>query len=220
MEVASLVTGAVGLAGLVRVAVDVLNCVETYKNITADSRLLTTRFDINKAIFRDWAKRVGIVSGHALSDAQHHPLLSDADVSAVVHRTLLCIGDIFSETAASRNSIDMLLLELDRDVPPLPSGEHKPPSSMTKLRGVDAQQNTKKQHSALNLSARKAKLAWTWGGKSRFTAQVESFEALLGRLRTLVPPIQSDDQEKHLDGKSICSPRSPARAEKSHSLFI
>jgi hypothetical protein len=212
MEAASLAIGAVSVAGLVRVGVDVLNSVESYKNVAADSRLLRTRFDINKAIFREWAKGVGIISCHALSEAQHHPLLDDADISSVVHRTLLCIRDIFGETEASRNNIDMLLLKLDCDVPPLPSAEHKPSSSLTKLCGVDKQQNPKKKHSAFNLSTRKAKLAWSWGGKNRFTVQVEAFEALLKRLRTLVPPNRSEDLEKHLDGKMICPFRASPQA--------
>jgi hypothetical protein len=188
MEIAGLVTGVVDPAGLVIVGVNALKCIEMYKSVATNSRLLTTRFNINKAIFCKWAKRVGIVSGHAHSEEQHYPLLADADISNVVNCTLVYIGNIFIKTAGSRNSIDILLLELNCDVPPLPRAEHKPSllssSSlmMTKLRGEDAQQNPKKPHSAMNMSAHKAKLVWTWGGKNCFTAQVETFKALLGQL--------------------------------------
>jgi hypothetical protein len=197
MDIASLAIGAVGLASLATVCADVLKKVESYNNSGSESRLLSTRFDINKAIFRNWAKRVGIISGHALNETKHHPLLDDVDVSQLVLRTLVCISDIFNATETSRSSID-LLSDFDRVTPLLHSAERK--AALTKQRGGgdDKLSHSKKLHSTL--SARKAKFGWAWGGKDRFVAQVEAFEALLERLRTLVPPSREEDPETATDG--------------------
>ncbi len=49
-------------------------------------------------------QRVGITSGLALHETQHHPQLEDAVISQLVRRTLLCIRDIFSTTEARKSS--------------------------------------------------------------------------------------------------------------------
>ncbi len=199
MEIASLAIGVASLASLVSTCVDLLERVESYKNFGAESRLLTTRFDVNKVIFRDWAQRVGIVSAHALNAARHHPRLDDSDVRALVHRSLSCIRDIFSATEASRSSVD-LLLDLDEDTHSQPGAEHKG-FSLARMRNKDEPPNAKKSHSALG--ARLTKFSWAGGGKKRFAEQVEAFEALLERLRTLVPPSSDDESEKNLGG-NLC----------------
>jgi hypothetical protein len=195
MEIASLTISAIGLAGLVPVGSDVLKTVESYRNFCTESRLLKIRFDLNKAIFPSWAKRVGIVSSHAISEAQHHPLLDDAKICTLVHRTLLCIGDIFSAMEGSQGAPDLPVCS-DQDSLPLPQPG-------TGLPTTPAQPATiKKPHSGLSLSARKVKLKWaSGGGKDRFVAQVEAFDALLEQLHTLVPPVRIDDNGKTSEGK-------------------
>jgi hypothetical protein len=193
MEVAGLAIGVAGLAGLVSACSDVLDRVESYKKFGSESRLLTTRFDINKAIFLDWSQRVGIVSAHTVNEARHHPLLDNPDVRALVHRSLLCIRDVFSATEASRSSLD-LLLDLDVSTP----GVEQKGFSLARLRIDDESPDAIKSHSTLG--ARRAKFSWASGGKKRFAAQVEAFEALLERLRTLVPPSSNDEMEKSLEG--------------------
>jgi hypothetical protein len=219
MEVAGL---AIGLVGLYNVCVEVLEKVDAYRNFGAESRLALTRLDINKAIFKDWADRVGLtaaVAGTAnvspdtarhATPRPHHPLLEDPAVGPLVQRTLACIRDIFSATDISLSKLD-LLLDMDSEVS-LSPGADATVVQKALLRGLKPLEAAKKR--PLMLAAKKAKLGWAWGGKGRFIAQVEAFEVLLERLRTLVPPggvggsdVSSvADAGRNRDGKSGTSP--------------
>ncbi len=193
MEVAGL---AIGLVGLYNVCVEVLEKVDAYKNFGAESRIAMTRLDMNKAIFKDWADCVGLTTplagaANVASDASHrakqrryHPLLDDPTVGPLVQRTLACIRDIFSAADVSRSKLDQLL-EIDGDMLLSPSG-NMAVEAKALLRGVKPLEAATKRRPML--AAKKAKLGWALGGKGRFVAQVEAFEDLLERLRTLVPP--------------------------------
>ncbi len=98
MERLCLALSAIAIAGLVTIRVNDLRMVKYYSHFARESRLLTTYFDINKTIFRNWAEHVGIMSGHVLNKARHHPLLDRSVISSLVQHTLFCIRDIYNAT--------------------------------------------------------------------------------------------------------------------------
>ncbi len=182
MEIAGLGVGIVSLAGLaslVGTCVDILDRVDAYRTFGPDSSAMALCFEADKHRLFRWLHNVGIENGRV--DKVHHPLLDDSAVGPLVHRILASICNVWA--AASDSS---RLLESDRSQPDMTAtlyGGGRGAASMAQSR--PQLPHPTKRHA---LAAKKIKIGWALGGKAKFAAQLESFEALVNRLYSLVPP--------------------------------
>ncbi len=185
MEVAGLgvsIAGLAGLASLVSTCLDVLNKVDTYRTFGPDSSVMALCFEADKHRLLRWLHAVGIVEGRVAEI--HHPLLDDVAVEPLVHRILASICRTWA--AASGSSP---LLGADISEPRMPASLHA--GGALSSQSPPRSPHATKRHA---LAAKKMKIGWALGGKARFAAQLESFEALVNRLYSLVPPVTTGNE--------------------------
>jgi hypothetical protein len=172
MEPASLCVGVVGLVGLVSACLDVLDKVDTYKTFSSDSRSLLLCFEADKQRFRRWLHDVGFVNGRLIDG--HHPLLDDATLKPLVHKILSRMCNIWGTGSAMLSAME--LADLD--------------TTNTLSRSGSSMSATQKPQKPIKqmLASKRVKVGWALGGKAKFITQLESFEALVNRLYSLIPP--------------------------------
>lgn len=171
MEVAGLVIGVAGLAGLFDVCADALERVDTYRDFGITSRELTLRFDSEKLRLEKWAAAVGI--DRDTVKEQHHHGLDEPAIRRVVIGILNTIQDLFA-------TADPL------------SGKLKPKQLESLNDQSEPDPNKLKRASTWSKST---KLKWSFGREARFTRLVEGLEVLVEKLHVLVPPESAQSTE-------------------------
>ncbi|SPJ74766.1 uncharacterized protein FTOL_04497 [Fusarium torulosum] len=101
MEIAGLVFGVAGLAGLFTSCLEAVNIVQTYQTFRTDSHTLKTRFKVAKTLFEQWGLRVGIEHGRLLP--HHHSGLDDENTSIRVMELL----HIIIKTICNENNMPL-----------------------------------------------------------------------------------------------------------------
>jgi hypothetical protein len=177
MEIAGVGIGVVGLAGLVSTCLDVLERVDTYKAFGSDAQSLSLCFEADKHRFRQWLQTVGIVSGR-LADA-HNPLLDDPALKPLVYKILSHVCSVWGVGSAKLSALKIADLGKADSLPGGGSGG-----------GVGKQVKVQKPSNLTRPApaSKRTKIGWALGGKAKFMMQLESFEALVNRLYSLVPP--------------------------------
>ena len=166
MEIAGVVIGTAGLAGLYSACMECIDRVESYQNYGTDTRHLSAQLSTNKVILQNWANRVGI-SPLGLLD-QHDKRLDDFDTARAVCDVLCTIRDVLesnevSPRIARRRTGEQSLTSLSHPLTPTIPND------------------------PLSLARKRDKLAWTLHGKSKFVAQVDRFMGCLEQLHMLLP---------------------------------
>jgi hypothetical protein len=177
MEIAGVGIGVVGLAGLVSTCLDVLERVDTYKAFGSDAQSLSLCFEADKHRFRQWLQTVGFVNGR-LADA-HNPLLDDPALKPLVYKILSHVCSIWGVGSARLSALE--IADLGK-ADALPRGGGGGDGKL--LRARKPTNPTRPSQ-----SSKRTKIGWALGGgKAKFMTQLESFEALVNRLYSLVPP--------------------------------
>ncbi|KAI9896030.1 hypothetical protein N3K66_009099 [Trichothecium roseum] len=124
MEVAGLVIGVAGLAGLFSTCLEAMAKVQDYVDYRSDLFMLETQLRAVKVRFEKWGKCVGVAEGKSL--VNHHPALSDEQISRSVRELLECINNICKvawtlwgkkERIEQVNCLDKLVQHLHNLVP-------------------------------------------------------------------------------------------------------
>ena len=166
MEIAGLGIGAVGLVGLYRACIEVVNRIHSYRKSDIESRQLFAQFDANRLILQNWANRVGI-SQTGLK-YPHDKRLDDSNLAKAVCGVLSTIQDVLAQT-------DSTAYKGHKG-----NGGHapSPPINLTTQSLLPE---------SLIPVRKRYRLAWSLQGKSRFTWQVEKFTECLKQLELLLP---------------------------------
>lgn len=156
----------VGLVGLYSACIETAHRIESYKHFQSEARLLLVKFQADKAILQHWADSVGILNDR-LSET-YDRRLDDRKIGLAVQGILLAIQTLLKSTEESPSE-----------------SFQQGASSVSAARQIAFAQGVTE---TVSISFRKRdRLAWTFGGKGRFTALVDTFGALVGKLHGLVP---------------------------------
>ena len=163
MELASL---AIGLASLYSACIETAHRIESYQNFQVETRQLSAKFQADRAILQRWANTVGILQ-NGLSDTYDRRLDSQ-EIAVAVREILKSLQTLLKVTESAQGK-----------------SRH-----ISTSKSVSARQYTHVQDSmqSTSTSSRKRdKISWTFGGKEKFIALVDSFSILVGKLNELVP---------------------------------
>ena len=149
-----------GLVGLYSACIETVHRIESYQNFQVETRQLSARFQADKAILQRWANKVGILQ-KGLSDTYDRRLDSPG-IALAVKEILLSLQTLLKATEGAQGRI-----------------RHNSTS-----RSTSTQDHTQ---STSTSSRKRNKISWTFGGKEKFTALVDSFSTLVGKLNELVP---------------------------------
>ncbi|KAK1838213.1 hypothetical protein CCHR01_19161, partial [Colletotrichum chrysophilum] len=174
MEPVGLAVGIAGLAGLFSTCLEVVEKVDSYKNFKHDSHSLNVQFQAEKRRFEQWGSAVGI-NKCALSGA-HHPALDDPQTLSTAKELLSLIQRVCADADDTASETFIL-----GDIGPA-------------KRELSVPKHVQPRGGAPSKSVRR-KIAWSFGGKARRTAQVVQFGVLVQLLHNIVPPRQ---REKYL----------------------
>lgn len=179
MELAGLGIGIVGLAGLFNTCLDIVARIDSYKEADFDAKFLSTQFESDKIILRQWGQQVGLAGDPS---GQNNPSkkFDDPNVQAVVHKTLELITRIDSEAG-----IDL------QDS--LQSSDPTGPKSMP-----NAPDRTKRRltESLKIQGSRSSRVTWSLKNKTKYANKVQAFGVLVRQLFQLIP-IGETKNEKH-----------------------
>lgn len=161
MELAGL---AIGLASLYSACIETVHRIESYQNFQVETRQLSAQFRADKAILERWANKVGILQ-NGLSDTYDRRLDSPG-IAVAVKEILLSLQTLLNVTEGAQGRY-----------------RHNSTSSSTRQYAhvPDSMQ------SSSTSSRKRDKISWTFGGKDKFIALVDSFGTLVGKLNELVP---------------------------------
>ncbi|CAG9986134.1 unnamed protein product [Clonostachys byssicola] len=90
MEVAGLVVGVAGLAGLFSTCLDALDKTQQYRNSAEDMHHLETQFQAENLRFQQWGRDIGLQRGETLKEG-HHKALEDVDTRKTIQEILQII---------------------------------------------------------------------------------------------------------------------------------
>jgi hypothetical protein len=163
MELAGLVVGVAGLAGIFSSCVGAIERVQSYQAYTADSGALETRFKVSKVRFEAWGSAVGIEHGRLLAD--HHPGLDDPGrIEVIVEMLQIILKAICDE---SQKSPKQARLSKTQD---------------------NATLRSNVTHATTSSESKKRRVQWALWGKDDRIEKVELFEKLVDGLYHLVSP--------------------------------
>uniref|UniRef100_A0A8H7K4T2 Prion-inhibition and propagation HeLo domain-containing protein n=1 Tax=Bionectria ochroleuca TaxID=29856 RepID=A0A8H7K4T2_BIOOC len=163
MELAGLVVGVAGLAGIFSSCVGAIERVQSYQAYTADSGALETRFKVSKVRFEAWGSAVGIEHGRLLAD--HHPGLDDPGrIEVIVEMLQIILKAICDE---SQKSPKQARLSKTQD---------------------NATLRSNVSHATTSSESKKRRVQWALWGKDDRIEKVELFEKLVDGLYHLVSP--------------------------------
>ncbi|CAH0028115.1 unnamed protein product [Clonostachys rhizophaga] len=90
MEVAGLVVGVAGLAGLFSTCLDALDKTQQYRNSATDMHHLETQFQAETLRFQQWGRDIGLKRGETLKEG-HHKALEEEDTRKTIQEILQII---------------------------------------------------------------------------------------------------------------------------------
>jgi hypothetical protein len=182
-EVAGLVMGAlgvVGLAGLFSTCVQVLNQIETGRDIIGSANPSVARLIVARHLFKTWGDAIGFQNG-VISDS-HHPKLDDDRTREIVFVLLANIENLMSD---QKRLVDRYGLVTT----PAPAAMSTNVADATK--SISGSQFTSKHPSRKWI--RKAK--WGVSDKNKFASLVTDLEAIVSRLYAVISPMASIDED-------------------------
>ncbi|CAH0055033.1 unnamed protein product [Clonostachys solani] len=90
MEIAGLVVGVAGLAGLFSTCLDALDKTQEYRNSATDMHHLETQFQAEKLRFQQWGRDIGLERGETLKES-HHKALEEENTRKTIQEILQII---------------------------------------------------------------------------------------------------------------------------------
>ncbi|CAH0047582.1 unnamed protein product [Clonostachys solani] len=163
MELAGLMVGVAGLAGIFSSCVGAIERVQSYQAYTAESGALETRFKVARVRFEAWGSAVGIQHDRFLAD--HHPALDDPSKIEVIAEML----QIILKAICDEN--------------------HKFPKQTRLSKPSDnATLRSNGTHASTSSESKKRRVQWALWGKDGRIEKVELFEKLVDGLYHLVSP--------------------------------
>lgn len=170
MEVAGILLGLGGLAGLFSACVDSFDRIQDYRRYASFAEHLVAQYEADKYRFLRWADGVGIEESGLRDD--HDDRLDKDDLALAVCRVL--------------SSVRKLVESLNERSSKLASS-----SDALQFAGQATSANSqniagKQEHGVAKIPWAR-KVGWASGGKTRFTERLDLFGVLVDRLYDLVP---------------------------------
>jgi hypothetical protein len=175
MEAAGLGIGIASLAGIFSTCLDVVERIDSYKDFGVDSRALISQFNADRLLFQQWGEAVGF-DKNILKNV-HHQNLDNPATFAAVQNLLVSINEI----AGGPPNISASLGSGSGFISSRPQTNIHQRLSFQKFREP---------------SSRRTKAEWALRDKARFVALLQRFETLVDRLRVLVPPENTENEDQ------------------------
>jgi Prion-inhibition and propagation len=186
MEAVGLAVGLAGLASLFGTCSQILEHVSSFRNFEHDSRVLFSRFEVEKLAFKQWGERVGFIDGRV--QEPYHRNLDDIHCRRIVQNSLISIQDIVNNTQAASQKY-----------------ERTPNFETLQSRDLVAvQSEITDRPEPMRGASWRTKAIWTAKDKRKLTRPVELLGALVEKLYQLVPPEESkalDQLKSFISGK-------------------
>ena len=164
MEVAGL---AIGVASLYGACIEVAHRIESYRTFKDESSQLSAQFQADKALMQQWAARVGV--SHDGLSTEHARCLDNPAIASAIKNLLSSIQTLLKATEVAQTKTRRRYGgHLDSVEEPLT------------IQSVY-------QHDSIvpRKTRRREKVAWTFGGKSKFTGLVATYGTLVRKLQDL-----------------------------------
>lgn len=91
-ETAGLLIGVIALAGTFKDCIDLFGYITASRNLGSDYDLITTKLDVEKTLFLQWAQRVHLLDEH------YDVRLTHFDVANTISRMLLSVQQLLSDS--------------------------------------------------------------------------------------------------------------------------
>jgi hypothetical protein len=185
MEIAGLVLGAAGLAGLYGTCVQVLDQFNASRNLERDLNPLYARLTATIHLLHDWGDKNGIKDG--VLGVNPHPAFKDESASRALY---LLLANVENMMADQKRLAERYGMEME-----IPSSDV--PTTMGTIRRAMSRV-------AVDPPARSVKLRIKWAitDRAKFSGLVGELEGIIDRLFTLAPPRQTlafDDTNQRLE---------------------
>ncbi|MCJ1462826.1 hypothetical protein MMC07_001429 [Pseudocyphellaria aurata] len=184
MEVAGLIVGIAGLAGLFSACKEAVDQVDSYRHFEFESRQIQARFDISKFKFERWVKHVGSTNGE-LKEV-HHTSLDNVAVAQAMRTILSSIQEILENADRTSSTLQLELQDSSSLDPSHPPGflRKRPTNQGPNFAPV----------------SKKSKISWALGKKTKISGQVETFETWVEKLYSIVQiPMPDPDLKQLID---------------------
>jgi len=202
-EVAGLVLGAVGIAGVIGVfkdTVEVFNLIADSRQLGRDYEILETKLDIEKTLLLLWAKRVKLLS------PDYDRRLDDPDIQKLVVRMLGCITTLFADVPDITTRYGLDNSRSDKD---LCGGSDlittTPRISDSRWQDFLSQYQTlRSSNEGKRLPAPFFKRArWIIRDKSKFEILIHEVAHFTAKINEVVPVVTKDSYTSMLSNKDI-----------------
>ncbi|PCD32307.1 hypothetical protein FGRA07_09559 [Fusarium graminearum] len=205
-EVAGLVLGAVGVAGLIgafKDTIDLFGLLADARDLGRDYEILKIKFDIQKTLLLQWSDRVGL-----LRTNDYDPLLDQAHIREAIGETLSCIRLLLTDGTALRSKYGIDVVDDQVGASHLTSV-----SSISAWRmGVFKNQydDFKKRMAQGNEMPFRSRALWAVRDKTKFQVLVADLADLITTLDRLIPVTRKqpalqtlvDDDVRRISGLS------------------
>lgn len=188
MEAAGLAVGVAALIGTLKDCIDLYLMMSAAMSPGKDAALLTTKLNVQKRLFFDWADRVGLAKSR-----EWDKRLDDKDLNTTVAGVLSSIRNLLGEAEAleSRYGLERCDLSIDRtsftDVNLPKASASRMERFFRRFEQVDLNKSTLKGgKEAKNLSV-KDRLCWVIRDKDKFGQLLQELCSLNSQLHDLVP---------------------------------
>lgn len=210
MEVAGLVLGAVGIAGVIgafKDAVDVFGLIADSKQLGRDYEVLETKLDIEKTVLLHWANRTKLLQpdyDRRLDEPSTHRavvkilssihlLLSDAEPlrrrygleKSVIKEEHTTASTLIHELAAVGNHPDQVGIRGARpgiEVDPSPISERRMKSFITDFQSLQLRMNARQKE-----SSKRSKLRWVVADKAKIEVLIQDLAYFTTKLHAVLP---------------------------------
>lgn len=102
-ETAGLLIGVIALAGTFKDCIDLFGYITASRNLGSDYDLITTKLDVEKTLFLQWAQRVHLLDEH------YDVRLTHFDVANTISRMLLSVQQLLSDSHTLQHRYGMRL---------------------------------------------------------------------------------------------------------------
>lgn len=195
-EVAGLVLGVVGIAGVIGVfkdTVDLFTLLADSRGLGRDYEILNAKLDIEKALLLQWADGVKLLS---LDDYDRR--LDVPDTQRLVTEILSCIGRLLSESSElqQRYGLSEVSEHDSRAANQLRIGERRLGNIISKFDGLKLR--TRSQ----NPPARK-KVRWVIRDKQKFEGLIKELSHFTANINKVVPIVNNDDYTSRMADEDL-----------------